>query len=279
MPSAERTLSAAAQLLTAKGRLTEMDFRFLEVLQRRLGLPPEAVRKSLSGRHIGLPLDVDARRRLMRAVLEAAAHDGVVSPEESDFLRSLAKRMGVRPADLDAATKRALRWAGPLRPDESALDRVRALTAEIRAGRNEDAEEYRRRLLSAIDLRGNPAASLQKRIHDAEEQEAYWQRELDRIRLRQREVTSARGEALSKQWAALDELEDLQQRGGMKGLIATVAPDSQPEFREAQKAHSLRRTAQSDRRALVREQERCRKALEKLWESIRGFCDELAARI
>jgi hypothetical protein len=116
-------------------------------------------------------------------------------------------------------------------------------------------------------------------MRDLEEQELRWSRERVRIQAEQTDVTEARGEALHREWRAKGELEDRQERGGLRGLMTFLAPESQPESREAKEAKSDRLRAQRRRIDLVKEDERCVRSLESLERAIRGVCDELADRL
>ncbi|MBI3270715.1 MAG: protein kinase [Planctomycetes bacterium] len=102
-------------ILTADGRIDFRERAFLRTVGTQWGLAPAALESCLTEalknrKELPIPADAEDRDSLIKVLIEAAASDGVIAPEERWLLGRVASRIGMKPSALDASLEAALEF-------------------------------------------------------------------------------------------------------------------------------------------------------------------------
>lgn len=113
MKPAETLLRSIVAIVAADEKIDPREERLLEAARVRLGVSLNTmagfIADALSGKRlINLPTDDEGRRKLLYILVEAAAADGTVCPEERQMLDVVATHVGYGAADLDRIIASAL---------------------------------------------------------------------------------------------------------------------------------------------------------------------------
>jgi hypothetical protein len=111
-------MQSVVAVLAADGRVGLRERRFLESLRMRLGVAPGVVEAAILEAprgtvRIQIPETPDDRDAFLGLLVEAAAVDGVIAPDERRLLEIVAARMRLAFDDLDARIEAALDRAAP----------------------------------------------------------------------------------------------------------------------------------------------------------------------
>ncbi len=97
----EHIIQSVVCMLAIDGSIDEQERRFLQQLQRRLGVPAKVLQQSLNLAKQGkgsvkLPDEVADQQRVFEVLVHAALADGVVTPQERRILDAVGAKIGLR---------------------------------------------------------------------------------------------------------------------------------------------------------------------------------------
>ncbi|MBI3269545.1 MAG: protein kinase [Planctomycetes bacterium] len=118
MPTPDQILRSVAMVIASDHRVGKRERKFLEGLQQRLGLTTEVVEEAIGQALMGkrtlrLPADNESQVQLLELMIQAAAVDGEIDPNERKILDAVAGKIGMPRAQLEQSIQGALARALP----------------------------------------------------------------------------------------------------------------------------------------------------------------------